>query len=75
MIDVSRHPVQVRRAVRDLQTHHWVFVSSLNVYASFDLPEQSEEAAIIEPLSGDVMKDMSMYGAAKSHARRPFVPR
>ena len=65
VVDVSRHPGQVRRAVRDLRTRHWVFVSSLNVYANFDRPDQSEDAPLVEPLSGDVMEDMAMYGAAK----------
>lgn len=65
VIDVSRHPGQVRRAVRDVQTRHRVFISSLNVYATFDRPEQAEDAPLVPPLGGDVMEDMSMYGAAK----------
>src|SRR4051794_21430396 len=35
VVDVSRQPGQVRRAVRDLRTHHWVLISSTNVYARF----------------------------------------
>ncbi|UJP09062.1 NAD-dependent epimerase/dehydratase family protein [Microbacterium sp. KUDC0406] len=65
VIDVSRQPGQVRRAVRDLDTRHWVFVSTGNVYAAFDRPEQSEDAALLDPLDGDVMESMEAYGPAK----------
>lgn len=65
VIDVSRHPGQVRRAVRDLTTDHWVFISSGNVYARFDTPDQHESAATVPPLEGDVMTSMVDYGAAK----------
>lgn len=65
VIDVSRQPGQVRRAVRDLSAEHWVFVSSGNVYADFSAVEQSETAAVRAPLEDDVMADMSAYGEAK----------
>lgn len=65
VVDVSRQPGQVRRAVSELTTGHWVFVSSANVYARFDLPEQGETATLLEPLAADVMPDMSAYGPAK----------
>lgn len=65
VVDVSRQPGQVRRAVAELQAEHWVFVSSGNVYARFDRAEQDESAAVLEPLTGDVMEDMSVYGPAK----------
>jgi NAD(P)-dependent dehydrogenase (short-subunit alcohol dehydrogenase family) len=31
VVDVSRQPGQVRRAVRELNTEHWVLVSTSNV--------------------------------------------
>ncbi|MFE6735451.1 NAD-dependent epimerase/dehydratase family protein [Microbacterium sp. NPDC057650] len=65
IIDVSRHPGQVRRAVRDLDARHRVFVSTGNVYAAFDRPEQSEDAALLTPLDGEVMESMEEYGPAK----------
>ncbi|MGL5928449.1 MAG: NAD-dependent epimerase/dehydratase family protein, partial [Dermatophilaceae bacterium] len=65
VVDVSRQPGQVRRAVRDLSTEHYVFVSTGNVYASFDRLEQDEDAALRAPLHGDVMDDMETYGEAK----------
>lgn len=66
VVDVSRHPGQVRRAVRELTTHHWAFVSSGNVYADFSTVEQDEEAPICSALEGEVMEDMSSYGEAKA---------
>lgn len=65
MIDVTRQPGQLRRAVRDLRTDHWVFISSGNAYADFSRLEQDEDAATLEPLQGDVMEDMGTYGEAK----------
>lgn len=65
VIDLTRQPGHARRAVRDLEAAHWVFVSSGNVYASFDRLEQDETAPLLPPLVGDVMEDMSQYGAAK----------
>lgn len=65
VIDVARHPGQVRRAVRDLRARHWVFISTGNVYAKFDRLEQREDAPLLEPLVGDVMESMETYGAAK----------
>ncbi|MBK0422534.1 NAD-dependent epimerase/dehydratase family protein [Leucobacter sp. CSA2] len=65
VIDVSRQPGQVRRAVRELRTRHWVFVSSGNAYADFSRIEQDEDAATLAPLASDVMADMSQYGPAK----------
>ncbi len=65
VIDVSRQPGHVRRAVRDLRTRHWVFISSGNVYADFSTVEQDEDSALRAPLQGEVMADMSTYGEAK----------
>ncbi len=65
VVDVSRQPGQVRRAVRDLVTPHWVFVSTASVYADASEPGQDEDAPVREPLDGDVMHDASVYGEAK----------
>lgn len=65
VVDVSRQPGQVRRAVRDLDTAHWVFVSTGNVYAAFATLEQDERSPRRAPLDGDVMVDMETYGEAK----------
>ncbi|MFV0464380.1 MAG: NAD-dependent epimerase/dehydratase family protein [Nostocoides sp.] len=65
LVDLSRQPGHVRRAVRDLTARRWVFISSASVYARFDRPEQGEDAELIAPLAGDVLTDMGQYGAAK----------
>ena len=65
VIDVSRQPGQVRRAVRDLRCLHWVFVSSGNVYADFSTIEQSEDSPLLALPDGEVMESMESYGAAK----------
>lgn len=65
VIDLTRQPGHARRAVRDLEAVHWVLVSSGNVYARFDRPEQAEDAPTLAPLADDVMADMSQYGPAK----------
>ncbi|KUG57417.1 oxidoreductase [Serinicoccus chungangensis] len=69
VVDVSRQPGQVRRAVAELDTPHWVFVSTANVYA---LPEEgsagtppTETDPLLEPLEADVMSTMEEYGPAK----------
>jgi 2'-hydroxyisoflavone reductase len=65
VVDVSRQPGQVRRAVRDLDTAHRVFVSTGNVYAGFAALEQPEDSPRRAALDGDVMLDMETYGEAK----------
>jgi 2'-hydroxyisoflavone reductase len=65
VIDVSRHPGQVRRAVRDLAADHWVFVSTASVYADASRVEADEDAPVREPLDGDVMTGPEVYGEAK----------
>ncbi|WP_299450594.1 NAD-dependent epimerase/dehydratase family protein [uncultured Serinicoccus sp.] len=69
VVDVSRQPGQVRRAVAELDTPHWVFVSTANVYAT---PEEGSAGAaptetdpLLEPLEADVMSTMEEYGPAK----------
>jgi 2'-hydroxyisoflavone reductase len=65
VVDVTRHPGQARRAVRDLSARHRVLVSTGNVYARFDAIEQGEDSALRDALDGDVMTDMEVYGEAK----------
>ncbi len=65
VIDVSRQPGQVRRAVASLTAAHWVYISSASVYADDSRLEQGEDAAVVEALDGDVMDTMEAYGAAK----------
>lgn len=65
VIDVTRQPGQVRRAVAELRTPHWVFVSTANVYAPAPGVRPVETDALVEPLAGDVMGSMEEYGPAK----------
>ena len=65
VVDVSRHPGQVRRAVRDLSTGHWVFVSTASVYADASRVETDEDAPVLAPLDGEVMTSLEVYGEAK----------
>jgi nucleoside-diphosphate-sugar epimerase len=65
VIDLTRQPGHARRAVRDLDAAHWVFVSSANVYEGFDRREQDEESPTLKPLREEVMADMTVYGPAK----------
>ena len=65
VVDVTRHPGHARRAVRDLTSRHRVLVSTGNVYARFDGIEQPERSLLREPLDGERMTDMEVYGEAK----------
>jgi len=67
VIDVSRQPGQVRRAVATLgdRTARWVFVSSASVYADSTTIGDDESAELLPPLDGDVMETMETYGPAK----------
>jgi len=67
VVDVSRQPGQVRRAVAALEpvTSHFVFVSTGNVYADHSRLASDESVPLLPPLDGDVMADMTVYGEAK----------
>jgi nucleoside-diphosphate-sugar epimerase len=75
VIDVSRQPGQVRRAVRDLAASGlYIFVSTGNVYAEHNLAEGAtgadEDAPLLDPLDADVMESMADYGRAKVACER-----
>ena len=67
VVDVSRQPGQVRRAVGALadKAGTFVFVSSASAYADHGTPGDDENAALLLPLEGDVMETMATYGEAK----------
>ncbi|MCA9832587.1 MAG: NAD-dependent epimerase/dehydratase family protein [Thermomicrobiales bacterium] len=65
VIDLTRHPVHARRAVRDLSAQHWVYVSTSSVYIRGDVLEQDETGPVVDALDSDFLTDMSLYGAAK----------
>lgn len=67
VVDVSRQPGQVRRAVAALEpvARHFVFVSTGNVYAVHSGLATDESVPLLSPLEDEVMQDMSTYGKAK----------
>lgn len=69
VVDVSRHPGQVRRAVAALKRPgmHWTFVSTISVYADNRIPGQrADRAPLREPMTEDVEHSTdAIYGAAK----------
>jgi 2'-hydroxyisoflavone reductase len=69
VVDVSRHPGQVRRAVTALKrpSVHWTFVSTISVYADNRTPGQrADTAPLREPATEDVEHSTdAIYGAAK----------
>ncbi len=80
VLDVSRQPGQVRRAVEALEpvASHLVFVSSGNAYSDQSTPGQDESAPLPPALESDVMESMETYGRAKvaceQHVLRVFGP-
>lgn len=69
VVDVSRHPGQVRRAVAALkrQTGHWTFVSTISVYADNRTPGQRAASAPLRaPTASDIeYSSDETYGPAK----------
>jgi nucleoside-diphosphate-sugar epimerase len=69
VVDVSRHPGQVRRAVAALKPRagHWTFVSSVSVYADNRTPGQRADTAPLRPPTApDIERSTEdIYGAAK----------
>jgi 2'-hydroxyisoflavone reductase len=69
VVDVSRHPGQVRRAVAALRQHvgHWTLVSTVSVYADNRTPGQRADTAPLRaPTAADIEHGSDeTYGAAK----------
>ena len=65
VIDVTVQPGRIRRAVRELTTDHWVYVSSASAYSVLDQLEMDESAPLHAPLVDDVFVNMEDYGATK----------
>ncbi len=69
VVDVSRHPGQVRRAVAALKARaaHWTLVSTVSVYADNRTPGQRADTAPVKaPVAAEVERSTEeTYGAAK----------
>lgn len=64
VVDVARHPSYVRRAVTALPDAHWVFVSTVNVYADNSSPAMEPLVAAIHD-DVDLAQDPEAYGGMK----------
>lgn len=67
VVDVSRRPSHVRRAVAAVSEAHWVFVSTLNVYADDATPGGPGTVPLRDPVTEDVdlAQDPEAYGPMK----------
>ena len=67
VVDVSRIPSHVRRAVAAVPDAHWVFVSTVNVYADDAMPGGPGTVPLREPITDDVdlADDPDAYGPMK----------
>ncbi len=69
VVDVSRHPGQVRRAVSALKARvaHWTFVSTVSVYADNRTPGQRADTAPLKARTAPEIEHCTeaTYGAAK----------
>ena len=64
VVDVTRLPSQARRAVAATSYAHWVFVSTISVYADTSSPAMEP---LVEPITDDVdlAEDPDAYGGMK----------
>jgi 2'-hydroxyisoflavone reductase len=67
VVDVSRCPSHVRRALAAVPDAHWVFVSTVNVYADEATPGGPGTLPLREPITEDVdlAEDPEAYGPMK----------
>ena len=67
VVDVSWQPELVRSALDALakRSGHWVYVSSISVYADHVTPGADESAAVVDPWSGSGEVGLEVYGGAK----------
>ncbi len=77
VIDVARHPGQVRQAIAALRHRaaHWTFISTLSVYADNATPGQTEAAPLLAPTPPDVADSTpETYGPAKVACEQAVGP-
>lgn len=75
VVDVSRQPWHVGTAVEALaaRARHWVFVSTISVYADDTTSGQDETGPVHEPWSGDGLAAPEDYGPAKVACERVLL--
>ncbi|HMO10836.1 MAG TPA: epimerase, partial [Actinotalea sp.] len=72
VVDVSRSPGQVRRAVAAMPQAHWVFVSTVSVYADTATRGATTRAAVVDPVDDEVDLHVApeAYGGMKVACER-----
>lgn len=77
VVDVSRVPSHVRRAVAAYPDQHWVFVSTCSVYADNSAPGAGVDARLLEAVTTDQDPSASpeMYGAMKVACEQSVLER
>ncbi len=72
VVDVSRIPSHVRRAVAAWPDAHWVFVSTVNVYADNDAPDPGTDGPLVDAIDEDrdLKEDPEAYGGMKVACER-----
>jgi nucleoside-diphosphate-sugar epimerase len=67
VVDVSRTPSHVRKAVAAWPAAHWVFVSTINVYADNATPDPGTDGPLVDPIDEDrdLREDPEAYGPMK----------
>lgn len=72
VVDLTSQPGHARRAVRDLDAAHWVFVSTANVYTPSPQVDRDEDAPLVPALEAGTMTGPEDYGPAKVACERTY---
>ena len=72
VVDVSRIPSQVRKAVAAWPAAHWVFVSTVNVYSDNETPDPGTDGPLVEAIEDDrdLGEHPEAYGGMKVACER-----
>jgi nucleoside-diphosphate-sugar epimerase len=72
VVDVSRTPSHVRKAVASWPDAHWVFVSTINVYADTSTPDPGTDGELVEAIEEDqdLQEHPEAYGGMKVACER-----
>jgi 2'-hydroxyisoflavone reductase len=72
VVDVSRIPSHVRKAVAAWPAAHWVFVSTINVYSDNATPDPGVDGPLVDAIEEDkdLSEDPEAYGGMKVACER-----
>lgn len=75
VVDVSRTPSHVRKAVAAWPDAHWVFVSTINVYADNATPDPGTDGPLVEAIDEDqdLRENPEAYGPMKVSCERSVL--